>query len=174
MARRVCQIARYAVATLEHNLSNRPSIMETKALWRRTAAATIAVLLLPATPPLQARSRGAWGDTPGTEVWRGVKVTILARGSHVSSSTGNMDCYLVLLSEGKKSEPVAARLVDYYPGFQQGITDEAIMSRGQFRVFVTAAAYCAMDATAFVVTHAFDTEAIGKVHGNLPCVMVRH
>ncbi|HXP06857.1 MAG TPA: hypothetical protein VN828_00105, partial [Acidobacteriaceae bacterium] len=136
------------------------------------SAATIAVLLLPATPPLQARSRGAWGDSSGT-LLRRVNVTILARGSHVSSSTGNMDSYLVLLSEGKNSEPVAARLVDYYPGFQQGLTDEAIMSHGQFRVSVTAASYCAMDATAFVVTHAFDTEAIGKVHGNLTCVMVR-
>lgn len=147
--------------------------METKALWRRTAAATIAVLLLPSTPSLQARSRGAWGDSSGT-AWERVHVTILARGSGASDSTGNMDSYLVLLSEGKNREMVAARLVDYYPGVQQGLSDEAILSHRQFRVFVTPAAYCAMDATAFVVKHAFDAEAIGKVQGNLPCVVVRH
>jgi hypothetical protein len=85
-----------------------------------------------------------------------------------------MDSYLVLLSERKNREPVAARLVDYYPGFQHGITDEAISSQPQFRVSVTAATYCAMDAKAFVVIHAFDPEAIGKVQGNLSCVVVRH
>lgn len=147
--------------------------METNALWRRIAAATIAVLLLQATPPLQARSRGAWGDSSSTE-WQHVNVTIIARGSGATDSTGNMDTYLVLLSEGKNREPVAARLVDYYPSLQHGITDEAIMSRRQFRVFVTSADYCAMDAKVFVVKHAFDAEAIGKVQGNLPCVVVRH
>jgi hypothetical protein len=130
-------------------------------------------LFLPATPLLQARSRRALGDSPGTEVWQRVNVTIVARGSHVSGSTGNMDSYLVLLSEGKNREPVAARLVDYYPGFQQGIIDEAISSHPQFRVSVTAATYCAMDAKAFVVKRAFDPEAIEKLQGNLPCMVVR-
>jgi hypothetical protein len=154
-------------------LSNRPSIIERKTTWRRTAAATIAVLLLPATPLLQARSRRASGDSPGAEVWQRVNVTILARGSHVSGSAGNMDSYLVLLSERNNREPVAARLVDYYPGFQHGITDEAITSHRQFRVFVTAATYCDMDAKAFVVKRAFDPEAIERVQGNLTCLLVR-
>lgn len=84
-----------------------------------------------------------------------------------------MDSYLVLLSERKAREPVAARLVDYHPGFQRGITDEAISSHRQFRVSVTAATYCDMDAKAFLVTRAFDPEAIEKVQGNLPCMLVR-
>jgi hypothetical protein len=130
-------------------------------------------LLLPGAPLLQARSRRALGDLSGTEVWQRVNVTILARGSHVSGSTGNMDSYLVLLSERKNREPVAVRLVDYYPGFQQGITDEAISSHRQFRLFVTAATYCDMNAKAFVVKRAFDPEAIEKVQGNLPCLLVR-
>jgi hypothetical protein len=84
-----------------------------------------------------------------------------------------MDSYLVLISERKNREPVAARLVDYYPSFEHGITDDAIASHGQFRVVVTAATYCAMDAKAFVVTRAFDPEAIEKLQGNLPCMVIR-
>ena len=131
-------------------MSHRPPIIGTKALWRRIAAATIAVLLLEAAPLLQARSRGSWGDSPGT-AWQRVNVTILARGSGATDSAGNMDSYLVLLSERKNREPVAARLVDYYPGLQQGLSDEAIMTHRQFRVSVTSAGYCATDAKAFVV-----------------------
>jgi hypothetical protein len=170
---RVLSSSTYPTAHLGHNLSNRPSIIQRKAVWRRAAAATIAVLLLAAIPKLHARSRRPLGDSPGTEVRQRVNVTILARGSHVSGSTGNMDSYLVLLSARKNREPVSARLVDYYPGFQHGITDEAITSHRQFRVSVTAAAYCAMDAKAFVVRRAFDPEAIGRIQGNLPCVVVR-
>jgi hypothetical protein len=154
-------------------LSNQSLIIERKAIWRRTAAATIAVLLLPATMPLQARSRRAWGDSRGAEVWRRVNVTILARGSHVSDGTGNMDSYLVLLSDRKNGEPVAARLVDYYPDFQEAITDEAITSQRQFRVRVTSAAYCAMDSKDFAVKRVFDSDAVARVQGNLPCVVVR-
>jgi hypothetical protein len=113
------------------------------------------------------------GDSPATELWQRVTVTILARGSHVSGSTGNMDSYLVLLSGRKNHEPVAARLVHYYAGLQHGISDEAISSQRQFRVSVTAATYCAMDAKAFVVIHAFDPEAVRNVEGNLPCMVVR-
>jgi hypothetical protein len=162
------------LAAVEHNLSNRLSMMEKQTLRRRAAAATVAVLLLPPTAPLQARSRGVWGDSSGTGVWRRVSVKILARGSSAGDSTGNMDSYLVLLFGGKNREPVAARLVDYYPRFQMRLTDEVIMSRGEFRVSVTPAPYCEMDAAAFVVKHAFYPEAIGKVQGNLPCVIVRH
>jgi hypothetical protein len=154
-------------------LSNPAPIRNRTKLRKRTAAATIAVLLLSVVPPLQARSGQALGDTPGTEPWLRVTVTILARGSHVSGSTGNMDSYLVLLSERKNREPVGARLVHYYPGSQQGVTDQAISSHPQFRVSVTAATYCAMDAKAFVVKRAFDPEAIGRIQGNLPCVVVR-
>ena len=159
---------------MERNLSNQRSIIERKVLWRRTAAAAIAILLLPATPLLQARSRRALDDSAGAEVWQRVNVTILARGSHVSGSTGNMDSYLVLLSERKDQQPVAARLVHYYPGFQHPITDEAISSQRRFRVSVIPATYCSMDAKAFVVKRAFDPEAVEKVEGNLPCVVVRH
>jgi hypothetical protein len=142
-------------------------------LWYKATAVAAAIMLLPASPLLQARSRRALSDLSGAETWRRVNVTILARGSHVSGSTGNMDSYLVLLLEGKNSEPVAARLVHYYPGFQTAITDDAISSHPQFRLSVTAANYCAMDAKAFVVIHAFDSEAIEKVQGHLPCMVVR-
>jgi hypothetical protein len=134
--RSVCQLAHTRLATLERNLSHRLSIIERKVIWRRTAAATIAVLLLPGTLPLQASSQQSWSHSRGTEVWRRVNVTILARGSHVSDGAGNMDSYLVLLSERKTDEPVAARLVDYYAGFQEAITDEVITSHRQFWVFV--------------------------------------
>jgi hypothetical protein len=154
-------------------LSNRPSLIGRNTIWRGIAAAAIAVLLLPATPLLQARSRRASGDSPGTEMWQRVNVTFLARGSHVSGSTGNMDSYLVLLSARKSREPMAARLVDYYPGFQHGITDEAIASHRQLRLFVSAATYCDMNAKAFFVERAFDPEEIEKVQGNLPCLLVR-
>jgi hypothetical protein len=145
----------------------------TRLQGRVVAAAAIAVLLLPVTPLLQARSRRALGESAGIEPWQRVTVAILARGSHVSSSTGNMDSYLVLLSERKNREPVAARLVDYYPGFEHGITDETISSQRQFRVVVTSADYCAMDAKAFVIKRSFDPEAIDKSQGSLPCFVVR-
>ncbi len=107
------------------------------------------------------------------EVSKRVNITILARGSHVSSSTGNMDSYLVLMSERKDREPIAARLVHYYPDFQHGISDEVIMSHPRLRVRVSPVTYCAMDAKAFVVRRAFDPEATEKVQGNLPCMLVR-
>jgi hypothetical protein len=137
------------------------------------AAAAIAILLLPVTPFLQARSRRTLGESRGIEPLQRVNVAILARGSHVSSSTGNMDSYLVLLSERKNREPVAARLVDYYPSFEYRISDEVIASHRQFRIAVAAATYCAMDAKAFVIEHAFDPEAIDKIQGSLPCFVIR-
>lgn len=154
-------------------MSNSASLARKIKLCKRVAAAAIAILLLPTAPLLQARSRQTLARSPRTEVWRHVNVTILARGSHVSGSTGNMDSYLVLLSERKNREAVAARLVDYYPSFEHGITDEAIRSHREFRASVTAADYCAMDAKAFVVKRAFDLEAVDKVQGSLPCVVVR-
>jgi hypothetical protein len=158
---------------MEHNLSHQPSIIERKVIWRRTAAATIAMLLLPGTQPLQAHSQQSWGHSRGTEVWRRVNVTVLARGSHVSDGGGNMDSYLVLLSDRKNSEPVAARLVDYYPAFQEAITDEAITSHRRFRVRIAYAAYCDMDSRDFTVKRVFDSDALARVQGNLPCVVVR-
>lgn len=75
---------------------------------------------------------------------------------------------------GRTREPVAARLVHYYPGFEYRISDEAITSHRQFRVAVTAATYCAMDAKGFVIERAFDPEAIDKIQGSLPCFVIRH
>lgn len=135
--------------------------------------AAITLLLLPVTPLLQARSRQALANPPGIEPWRRVNVTILARGSHVSSSTGNMDSYLVLLSERKNREPVAALVVNYYPGFGYRISDEAITSHPQFRIAVTTATYCAMDAKRFVIERAFDPEVINNIKGSLPCFVIR-
>ena len=141
---------------------------------RRAAAATIAVLLLPAATLLHARAKQVLNHSPSTQAWQSANVTILARGSNVSDSTGDMDSYLVLLSEHKHREPVLARLVDYRSGIEPGLTDDAILSHPQYRVRVTAADYCAMDASAFVVKRAFDLEAVGRVQGSLPCVVVRH
>jgi hypothetical protein len=154
-------------------LDSVPFIGGTRLQGRTLAVAAIALLLLPVTPLLQARSRRALGKPSGIEPWQRVNVAILARGSHVSSSTGNMDSYLVLLSERKNSEPVTARLVHYYPGFEYRISDEAITSHRQFRVAVTAATYRAMDAKGFVIERAFDPEAIYKIHGSLPCFVIR-
>ncbi len=143
--------------------------------WLRgmVAAAAIAVLLLPVSPYLQARSQRAFGESSGIDTWQHVHVRILARGSHVSSGAGNMDSYLVLLSNRKNRAPFAARLVDYYASFEHGITDEAIASHGQFRVTASAAIYCEMDAKAFVISRAFDPGAIEKISGSLPCFVVR-
>jgi hypothetical protein len=134
----------------------------------------LAALLLPAAASLHARARRALSDSPGSQAWQRVSITILARGSHVSGSSGNMDSYLVLLSAHKNSEPVPARLVDYHSSFESEISDDAIISRPQFRVRVTEADYCAMDVKAFVVKRAFDPAAIEKLQGNLPCMVVRH
>jgi hypothetical protein len=142
-------------------------------LQNRRATAAMVILLLAATPFLHARSRQAFNGSPGTEAWQRVAVIILARGSHVSSSTGNMDSYLALVSKRKNQEGMAARLVDYYPSVGQGITDEAITSHRQFRVRATAASYCAMDSKAFVVKRVFDPEAVDKLQGNLPCMVIR-
>ena len=84
-----------------------------------------------------------------------------------------MDSYLVLLTERKNQEPIAARLVDYRAGFERGITDEFIISGRRLRLWVTPATYCAMDAKAFAVRHAFDPSEIATLQGELPCVVVR-
>jgi len=153
-------------------VSNQPSTTG-KAIRRGAVAATVAVLLLPAATTLHARARHGLDDSAGREAWRRVNITILARGSHVSDSSGNMDSYLVLLSERKSEGPVAARLVDYRSEIEPGLSDEAIRAHPQVRVRVTPAAYCAMDASGFVVRRAFDPEAVSKLRGSLLCLVVR-
>ncbi len=98
--------------------------------WLRgmVAAAAIAVLLLPVSPYLQAPFSAGIGESSGIDTWQHVHVRILARGSHVSSGSREHRDVLSgpMYPIGENRAPFAARLVDYYAGFEHGITDEAI------------------------------------------------
>jgi hypothetical protein len=110
--------------------------------------------------------------------WKRVEVVIIARGSNVRGSSGNMDSYLALVSRGKGHEETVARLVHYYPSFQSAIPDDEITTRARFHLRVTAAEYCRMDAKDFLIQHVFDEEAVARIrepgeHNTLPCLLIR-
>jgi hypothetical protein len=111
-------------------------------------------------------------------VWRRVTVTILARGLHVSGSTGNMDSYLAIVLNGKNHEETVARLVHYYPSFQTRVRDDEIAAGTLFHLRVTSVDYCAMGAKDFFIEHVFDEEAVARIlepgaQNPLPCFLVR-
>jgi hypothetical protein len=141
--------------------------------WKRIVITAVAVWLLPATASLQVRQRRSLIDSSNENRWQQVTVTVIARGSHVADSTGNEDIYLVLLSRHKNREPVPARLIHNYAGFERGPSDEDIRSNPRFRLYVTEETYCGMDATVFVASRVFDTDAMAKIHGYLDCFVVR-
>lgn len=110
--------------------------------------------------------------------WKRVEVVIIARGSNVKSSNGNMDFYLAIVSKGKNHEGTVARLVHYYPSFQPGISDDQIASGDAFHLRVASADYCRMDAKDFLIRHVFDEDAVARLHepgehDTLPCLLVR-
>jgi hypothetical protein len=141
-------------------------------------AAAIAILLLPQGLTLHARLRQAASYTPRTDAWQRVNLKIIARGSNVKSSTGNMDSYLAIVPRGKSHEETVSRLVHYYPSFQVGIRDEQIASGGALHLRVTPAEYCRMDAKDFLIQHVFDEDAVARIRepgadNILPCLLVR-
>ena len=107
-----------------------------------------------------------------------VDVTVLARGSKVAGSTGNMESYLAFISLGGSNRAtVAARLVYYYPDFQHGISDDQIGSPHPLRLRLNYASYCDMAVNAFVARHVFNESALAKMHEAggpepLPCFIV--
>lgn len=109
--------------------------------------------------------------------WKRVEVTIVARGPSVTSGIGNMDSYLALISTKRDSHSLtAARLVDYYPSFQDGLPDDHIASGRAFHLRLTYAKYCKMTATDFAVQQVFDQNTLDQVRAKqdkLPCFLVR-
>jgi hypothetical protein len=110
--------------------------------------------------------------------WMRVEVVIIARGSNVKSSSGNMDSYLAIISRGKSHEETVARLVHYYASFQPGIPDDRIASGAALHLRVTSADYCRIDAKDFLIRHVFDEDAVARIrkpdeHNTLPCLLVR-
>ena len=110
---------------------------------------------------------------------RRVEVKIIARGSSMVSSTGNMDIYLAIISNGRHDEPIAARLVYYYPFFASGLSADQMASGHPFHLRLSYAGYCGMEAKDFAVQQALDSDAVTKLieassHDVLPCFVVRH
>jgi hypothetical protein len=105
--------------------------------------------------------------------WKRSEVKIIARGSSVAGSTGKMDSYLALISDGRDHEKIPARLVHYYASFQIGITDERIKSSRALRLRLTAASYCGIETRDFLVKQVFDAGAVQELQGLLPCYLVR-
>jgi hypothetical protein len=157
-------------------VSNPLLLVKKATLWKAATAA--GVLLMTATPQLQARSRKESRVLSDTGVWQHVSVKIVARGPHVSGSTGDMDSYLAVIST-RKHEEIAARLVHYHPDFERAISDERLVSGAVFHFRVTAAEYCAMNATDFFALRIFDEESVAKMRApgqqeRLPCLLIRN
>jgi hypothetical protein len=140
---------------------------------RWIAAAALSVLLLPCPFTLEARQRQSLIDTSSKDKWRHVTVTIIARGSHFSSSVGDTDYYLALVSSGSHEPPTAARLVHNYAAVERTFSDESIGRHPRFRMYVNDDPYCGMNAQSFVATNVFDPDAMAKVQGYLPCLVVQ-
>jgi hypothetical protein len=141
-----------------------------KECWLRRSA-TVAVAI--GVQPVQAGQSSSLIDTSPRGQWQHVTATIIARGSHVSGSMGSADFYVALISSRKNQEPIATRLVLNYGTFDRVASDDLIRSHPQFRLVVSEAPYCAMDAAAFVATRVFDTDAMAKIQGHLPCAVVQ-
>lgn len=147
-------------------------------LGRMSVVIGMTFVLLPLNFPLCGRSQLSTIVERYPTQWKRVEVVIIARGSNVKGSSGNMDSYLALVSQGKGHEETVARLVHYYPSFQSAIPDDQIATRARFQLRVTSAEYCRMDAKDFLIQHVFDEDAVARIrepgkHDTLPCLLVR-
>lgn len=144
-----------------------------KSINRKLPQPAAAITMLSLAYLLCGQAHSAPAMTAYNADWKRPEVKIIARGSSVAGSTGKMDSYLALISNGRNREEIPARLVHYYASFQIGITDERIMSSRAFRLRLTYASYCGMETKDFVVKHVFDAGAVEKLQGPLPCYLVR-
>jgi hypothetical protein len=150
-----------------------PNSVSEKPLRVLRSVITIAVAILPVVQPALAGQRKSLIDTSPGDQRQHVTATIIARGHHVSGSMGSTDSFVALISTHKDQEPVATRLVLNYGAREHIASDESIRSHPQFRLYVVEEPLCSMDATAFVPTRVFDTDAMAKVQGYLPCAVVQ-
>jgi hypothetical protein len=142
-------------------------------LRRMSVVIGMTIVLLPLGFPLCGQSQLSAIVQRYPTQWKRVEVVIIARGSNVRGSSGNMDSYLALVSKGKSHEETVARLVHYYPSFQSAIPDDQIATRARFHLRVTSAEYCRMDAKDFLIQHVFDEDAVEKLQGAFPCYLLR-
>ncbi len=157
---------------------NSPSYSRQHGTWPMSAMCTILGAIL-FVPLLYGQRPPSANVSEQRLEWKRVEVRIVARGPSVTSSIGNMDSYLALVSApGHGHSVTAARLVDYYPSFQDGLSNARMTAGHTLRLRLSYASYCRVAAKDFAVQQAFDEDAIAKLRSanheqSLPCFLVR-
>jgi hypothetical protein len=154
-----------AVFLADRNPANRPALL----------LATIAVLFFGLSP--SGISQLLSVPPTGPFNWKSLEVRIIARGSTATSSTGNMDAYLAIISRKGGRDQSIARLVHYYPSFEPGLRNDQIVSGRIFHLRLSSAGYCSMPLKDFVVQRVFDFETVNTLRDRsnqdpLPCFIL--
>lgn len=106
-----------------------------------------------------------------------VSVRIIARGSSVRSSTGNMDTYIAVITSRKHENSVTIRLVNYYPPFADGLPADRIDAGDLFLLRLRYAPYCDMNVSSFAIQQTYDEDSIRRMQiagdqSILPCFLI--
>jgi hypothetical protein len=117
-------------------------------------------------------------QAPSPVDWKLLEVKVIARGSSATSSMGNMDTYLAIVSRKGKPDQSAARLVHYYPSFETGLRSEWMLSGRTFHLRLSSASYCSMQVKDFIAERIFNQDAVSKLDETrdqdfLPCFILR-
>jgi hypothetical protein len=105
-----------------------------------------------------------------------VGIKIIARGSRVVSSTGNMDSYLAIIFANGRGAPTVAQLVRYYAFATDSLHDEDLAAHRQLHLKLHYAGYCGVSAQDFIAKRIFDRTAWDMAQQQhdaaLPCFLI--